>query len=70
MSTQARAYELLGDFPAACAKAKAARAATLERFSRANEAARQRVQTAYDVAAKVRENLRLKTEQEALERRR
>lgn len=70
LNAQARAYELLGDFPAAYAKAKATRAATLDRFSRANEAARQRVQTAYDVAAKDRENLLLKTEQEVLERRR
>jgi signal transduction histidine kinase len=70
LNAQASAYERLGDFPAALRKAKATRAATLERVSKANEAMRQQMQTKFDVAAKDKENLLLKNRQEVLERRR
>lgn len=70
LSHQARAYESLGDIPAAFAKLKAARAATFERVARANEFQRQRLQTAYEVAAKDRENLALKAREQLASQRR
>ncbi|HEV6966155.1 ATP-binding response regulator [Roseateles sp.] len=70
LSAQSTAYELLGDFPAAYRKAKATRAATLQRVAKTNAAQRERLQTRFEVAAKDRENLLLKAQQEVLERRR
>ena len=70
LGTQARAYEALGDFQNAYAKQKATRQATVARFTKANEATRQKLETVYQVAAKDKENALLKAREEGLEQRR
>lgn len=67
---QAQAYEALGDLPKALDKLKAQRRATVARYAKANEAARQQVETAYQVAAKEKENTELKAREALSEQRR
>lgn len=70
LGAQARVYELLGDLPAALAKLKAQRKATVGRYAQANEAARKQVETAYQVAARDKENAELKGREQLSEQRR
>lgn len=70
LTAQAEALAALGDHAAAYDKVRRARQATLERVAKANEEARQRVETAYQVAAKEKENGELKAREQLAEQRR
>lgn len=67
---QARAYEAVGDWQAAVQKHKAVRQAMVARYAKANEGARKQVETAYQVAAKDKENAELKAREALSEQRR
>lgn len=67
---QAMALELLGHYREAYDKAKQARTAGLKRAAKANEAERLKLQTAFDVALKEKENTLLRSREQALEQRR
>lgn len=68
--TSARAYAELGDYQKAYQSMGLATEAGYKRAARANEAERQKLQTAFDVATKDRENQFLKARQDVLEQRR
>lgn len=70
LTAQGQALAALGDHAAAFDKINLARQATLERVAKANEEARQRVETAYQVAAKDKENAELKAREQLAEQRR
>lgn len=70
LGSQVRTYEALGDFKSAFEKLKAQRKATVARYAKANEAARKQVETAYQVAAKDKENAELKAREQFSEQRR
>ncbi|RTL40421.1 MAG: hybrid sensor histidine kinase/response regulator [Burkholderiales bacterium] len=70
LTAQGQALAALGDHAAAFDKINRAREATLERVAKANEEARQRVETVYQVAAKEKENADLKAREQLAEQRR
>lgn len=70
LTAHAQALAALGEHAAAFERLSRARQATLDRMARANEQARQRVETAYRVAIKDRENAELKAREQLAEQRR
>lgn len=70
LTAQAQALAALGEHATAFDKLNRARQATLDRVAKANEEARQRVETAYEVAAKDKENAELKAREQLAEQRR